>query len=301
MEFVILLIAIILFIVFMLAIGQKILVGTIIRPKKSDPLPSAFDIKSFPNENRFTVSSSDGTNISFLYIPVNDSGLPPEKIVMLFHGYNSCAESMRKYARIFLDRGFSVVIPDARYCGKSGGEHLGLVSVDIEDSLSVFRWIKDCFGPNIPIGLFGESFGASQAILLACSGKVDNISFVISDSAFSVLYALLKERVRADYKIKPFPMLTVSRLIIKKKYGIDLKKVKPLTALSSCGDIPIFFIHGDSDIYILPQMSIDLYNAKTTGYKKFYLAENASHGYCFEVDPELYTEKIHEFFNKIKV
>ena len=301
MEFVILVIAIILFIVFMLAIGQKILVGTIIRPKKSEPLPSAFDIKSFPNENRFTVSSSDGTNISFLYIPVNDSGLPPEKIVMLFHGYNSCAESMRKYARIFLDRGFSVVIPDARYCGKSGGDHLGLVSVDIEDSLSVFRWIKDCFGPNIPIGLFGESFGASQAILLACSGEVDNISFVISDSAFSDLYALLKERVRADYKIKPFPMLTVSRLIIKKKYGIDLKKVKPATALSSCGNIPMFFIHGDSDIFILPQMSIDLYNAKTTGYKKFYLAENASHGCCFEVDPELYTEKIHEFFNKIKV
>lgn len=301
MEFILLIVAIVAFIVFMLVMGEKILIGSVLRPKKIDKPSAPFSEKRFPNENRFSVSTASGIQISFLYIPINDDGTPPEKIVVLFHGYNSSSESMRKYVPLFLERGFAVILPDARFCGQSGGDHVGLSSLDAEDSIAVFKWVSDCFGNNIPIGLFGESFGAAQAILLACSDKVKPLSFVISDSSYSDLYSLMRERVRADYRIKTFPMLTVARLIIRKKYGIDMKKISPVKALASCGNIPMFFIHGDSDVYILPQMSIDLYNAKTMGYKKFYLAENASHGCTFDSDPETYTEKIFEFFDKIKI
>ena len=299
MDFVILAIAVLVFVVFLLVLGERILLSSILRPKKNkaDSFP-VFD-KKFPNEGRFTVNSSHDIPISFVFIPKNDDGTAPEKIVFLLHGYNSSGQSMRKYVPMFLDRGFSVVIPDSRYCGNSGGDSLGLAYLDAEDTLAVFKWIKDCFGDNIPIGLFGESFGAAQAILLAGSANTVNTSFVISDSSFSELYELLKERVRADYRIKPFPLLTIAVGIINKKYGINIKSVSPLRALSQCGKIPIFFIHGEEDNFILPQMSIDLYNSKATGYKKFFLAEGASHCGAFDLEPDTYKDKVYEFLDKI--
>ena len=297
-EFIILLLLMVAFIVFLLITGERILVSSIIRPKKitTDTLDSGI---RFQNENRFTVNTSSEIPLSFLYIPAKADERIPDKIVFLFHGYNRTGESVKKYASIFLEEGFSVIIPDNRFCGHSGGDCLGLAALDADDSLAIFKWIKDCFPGDIPIGLFGESFGAAQAILLASSNNVQNISFVISDSSFSNLYSLLKERVRADYRIKAFPLLTVAAFSIKKKYGIDIKNVSPLKALEKCADIPVFFIHGENDTFILPQMSIDLYNAKNCGYKKFYLAEGASHCSAYDIDPEGYKKKIQEFLNKI--
>jgi len=301
MDFLVLIIFIVVFIVTVMCLGEKILISSILRPKKSEaPTMFPFDEK-FIGEGRFTVNSTLGIPISFRYIPLNEDSSKPQKIVILFHGYNASSDSMAKYIPIFREYGFSVIVPDARFCGQSGGEYVGLSVLDAEDSMAIFKWINDSLGNDISVGLFGESFGAAQAILLACSGKVNNISFVISDSAYSDLYSLIKERVRADYRIKTFPMLTVARLIIKKKYGIDMKKVSPVKSMEKCGDIPMFFIHGDSDNFVLPQMSIDLYNAKIKGYKKFYLAENTSHCEAFYSDPQTYKEKLHEFFEKIKI
>lgn len=297
-EFVILLLLMVAFIVFLLITGERVLVSSIMRPKKISPDAIDSEVK-LQNENRFTVNTSSDIPLSFLYISANPEEGIPKKIVFLFHGYNRTGESVKKYAPFFLEKGFSVIIPDNRFCGHSGGDALGLSFLDAKDSLAIFKWIRDCFPGDIPIGLFGESFGAAQAILLASSNKVKNISFVISDSSFSQLYTLLKERVRADYRIKAFPLLTVAALSIKKKYGIDIKNVSPLKSLEKCGDIPMFFIHGENDTFILPQMSIDLYNAKNTGYKKFYLAEGATHCSAFDIDPEGYTDKLKEFLDKI--
>lgn len=301
MDFLVLILFITVFIIVLLFLGEKILISSILRPKKTENQLFPSVKEKFPGEERFTVNSASDIPISFRYIPLNDEGNKPQKIVILFHEYNSSSESMDNYIPMFRERGFSVIVPDARFCGKSGGEYLGLSYLDAEDSSAIFKWINDCFGYGIPIGLFGESFGAAQAIILACSGKYDNISFVVSDSSYSDLYSLIKERVRADYRIKPFPLLFVARLIIKKKYGIDMKKVSPEKLLKTCGAIPMFFIHGDSDTFVLPQMSIDLYNAKETGYKKFYLAENASHCEAFNSDPQTYRNKLFEFFDKIKI
>ena len=298
MEIVFLIVFIIAFIVFLLVIGEKILVNSIVKPKKTTS--SFFDDQiQFPDEKRFTVNTSSEILLSFLYIPADSDKSVPDKIVFLFHGYNSGGDSVKKYAGIFLDHGYSVIIPDNRFCGNSGGDSLGLAELDAKDTLAIFKWIKDCFPGDIPIGLFGESFGAAQAIILASSKYTDNIAFVIADSSFSDLYTLLKERVRADYRIKAFPLLTVASLIIKKKYGIDVKKVSPLKALEKCGNIPMFFIHGENDTFILPQMSIDLYNSKHSGYKKFYLAEGAYHCSAFDSDSEGYIQKIEDFLNKI--
>jgi pimeloyl-ACP methyl ester carboxylesterase len=299
-EFVVLLIFIIAFIAFLIVMGERILVSSIIRPKKSVQKTPVPEIR-FQNERRFTVNSSSGVPISFLYIPLSDDGAAPEKIVFLFHGYNSSGEAVKKYAEFFLREGFSVIIPDNRFCGHSGGENLGLAVLDANDTLAIFNWIKDCFPGKIPVGLFGESFGAAQAIILAASSQIRDISFVISDSSFSDLYTFLKERVRVDYRIKAFPLLTIATVILKKKYGIDAKNTSPLRSLSKCGEIPMFFIHGENDTYILPQMSIDLYNAKNSGYKKFFLAEGAGHCAAYESDPDTYEEKLKEFLDKINI
>ncbi len=63
----------------------------------------------------------------------------------------------------------------------------------------------------------------------------------------------------------------------------------------------MFFTHGLNDRYILPQMSVDLYNAKSNGIRKLYLAPNAGHAEALWKNPVEYDEKLEEFLNEVGI
>jgi fermentation-respiration switch protein FrsA (DUF1100 family) len=58
---------------------------------------------------------------------------------------------------------------------------------------------------------------------------------------------------------------------------------------------PILFIHGQNDTYIPPQMSQDLFNAKTQGDRRLYLVPGAGHAYACSTDAREYERQVNAF------
>lgn len=296
MELVCFVIVIIAFITAMLVLGEKILIKHIVCPSEESVTDQSFVAQKFPNENRFTFNSSSDSSVLLTYIPSNNEEAPHKKVVVILGEYGCSVDSLRKYASIFWKRGFSVVIPDGNYAQNG---YVGLVEQNKSALSAVFDFVSNPVNGYEQIGIFGLSYGAVQSLAFLSQENIPNLKFVIADSAFSDLYSFLKERVRYDFRIKPFPMLTIARLIIKRKFRADLKNVSPIKSVGQSGSIPIFFIHSDRDMFVSPQESVEMYNAKSNGYKKIYIAQSSVHCGALDSDPDAYTQKIYEFLNKI--
>lgn len=73
--------------------------------------------------------------------------------------------------------------------------------------------------------------------------------------------------------------------------------MRPIDALEG-NAIPVLFIHGEEDDFILPQNSKDLYE-KTSGIKELRLMRCAKHAESALVDPGTYSVCLTDFFGML--
>jgi fermentation-respiration switch protein FrsA (DUF1100 family) len=59
------------------------------------------------------------------------------------------------------------------------------------------------------------------------------------------------------------------------------------------------FAHGQEDTYILPAMSVAMYNAKKRGIRKLYLAPHAKHAESLPKNREAYEQQLGEFLTEV--
>ncbi|MDY0393368.1 alpha/beta hydrolase [Virgibacillus halophilus] len=62
-----------------------------------------------------------------------------DKLVILVHGFRNTGDDMGKYAKLYHDMGFSVLLPDARGHGKSAGDYIGY---GWHDRLDIKDWVS---------------------------------------------------------------------------------------------------------------------------------------------------------------
>lgn len=295
MKYILLALASVLFIAVMLCLSaRRIAKELVIPPKKTGGAK-----KKFPHEKRFKIQSPNGYPISCLFIPADDGMSMSEKIVLILHQFGSDKDEASAYSDIFTSIGYSVLIPDMRAHGESGGETSSFGFYEKTDIEAIIRWLKDCYGRGVFYGLFGLADSGCTALL--CAESDPDVKFVITDSTFGDLEKFYKWIFRNKYKVKPFPLLNVAGIFIKNIAGFSVKEVKPIKYFSSKNythDFPLMLIHGDCDRQIFPQFSVDIYNAKEEGVKTLYLAPDCGHLEAYGKNPEVYTEKIHTFINE---
>ena len=133
---------------------------------------------------------------------------------------------------------------------------------------------------------------ATSLMVLAKKPKVD---FVVADCGFSNLYDLL----HAAYDVaKVGAVLPSVNIAMKLRYGYDLKKTSPKDALVG-NEVPVCFIHGEADTFILPENS-QVNKAATSGYSELHLVPNAAHAQSREVLGEAeYRSIISDFLKNI--
>ena len=73
--------------------------------------------------------------------------------------------------------------------------------------------------------------------------------------------------------------------------------MRPIVSLSD-NKIPILFIHGADDNFILPKNSEDM-AAASKGYTEYYTIEGAGHAYSVLTNPEEYMEHVRVFLGNI--
>ena len=185
--------------------------------------------------------------------------------VILLHGLGDNRLGMQGYAEMFLGHGYSVLMPDARAHGISGGLHPTYGLLERDDIRRWFEWIKTEEHPGCIYG-FGESMGAAQ--LLQALDSEPNFCAVAAESSFSTFREIAYDRMGQQFHTGPWlgrtilrPVVEIALAYARWKYHLDLARVSPEDAVGHT-NVPILLIHGkiDSNIPVRHSDRIKLAN-----------------------------------------
>lgn len=233
------------------------------------------------------IDSEDGLKLHGLWYSLKDS----KKSVILSHGYSLSLYSSVKYMKMFMDKGFNVLLIDHRYHGLSEGKLCTMGHKEKMDHVKWVNWIEKKVGRDSIIGTHGESMGASTALL---HGAIDDrIKFIIADCPYQSVFDQLRYRLKVDYKMPAFPLLYIGNLFYKLRTGAFFKEISPMKAVKKI-KIPVLFIHGNADDYTTPSNSINLHKSKN-GPGFIYLVPGALHAGSYKTNPENYQKVLFRF------
>jgi uncharacterized protein len=185
--------------------------------------------------------------------------------VILLHGLGDNRLGMQGYEELLLGHGYSVLMPDARAHGLSGGVYPTYGLLERDDIRRWFEWIEREHYPGCIFG-FGESMGAAQ--LLQALDAEPNFCAVAAESSFSTFREIAYDRMGQQFHTGPWLGRTVLRPVVeialaytRWKYHLDLASISPENAVVHTR-VPILLIHGqvDSNIPVRHSRRIKLAN-----------------------------------------
>lgn len=251
--------------------------------EKDHGLWGEFD--SYPKEE-YTVA---GLNDYILHCEVVRTVADSKKYVIISHGFGSNRYGAVKYVSAWKNNGYNAIIYDVRGHGENEKTAVSLGQFESQDLLAIIDDAYSRFGNDIELGLQGESMGSS--ISLCTLQYKPNVKFVVADCGFTNLYEL----IGAGYKTAGMgawtPLINTALILAD---GFDMKKTSAIDAIKD-NTIPICFIHGEDDAFIVPENSRKLSEA-TKGYQELHLIPKAGHAESREVAGEgSYSDIIQSF------
>jgi len=193
---------------------------------------------------------------------------PSGEAALLLHGLGDNRLGMTGYAQLLLARGFTVLLPDARAHGASGGP---LATYGLLERYDIEQWVqflRSQTGGSCVYG-FGESMGAAQ--LLQSVGTGAAFCAIAAESAFSNFREIAYDRMGQPFHLGSWvgriilrPLVEVAFLRARWRYGLDMERVSPENAASKTR-IPVLLIHGqlDSNIPVRHSRRIHLLDPAT--------------------------------------
>lgn len=249
------------------------------------------------------IESMEETPIDFVmkdnYVIHGEYNLVPYSNVycILSHGHGSSRDGARKYALIFKELGISTIIYDLRSHGlNSRKPPVTMGYQESKDLSEIIRLTYKKFGMGIDLGLQGVSMGAATSIEVLKYNQ--NLSFVIEDCGYSDIKNVVGDVISKKHLSKKL-FLPVVNLNLKLFYKFSFKDAKPVDSLKN-NEVPILFIHGTKDNYVLPYNCEELLNVGDFKKEIKYFAD-ATHASSIFKDRSLYQETIKDFLIDIQV
>ena len=214
------------------------------------------------------------------------------KYVIITHGYTDNRMGALKYAKIYLDRGYSCIVYDLRGHGENEKTYC---TYSIRESRDLLALIEDTcarYGQDITLGLHGESLGA--AATAASLGLQQRVSFAVADCPFADIENVLKGGVRAAHL--PAWFVDLAGIAAKLRYGYSFREMRPIDALAD-NRVPILFLHGAEDNFILPSNSERMQKA-APAVSELHLIPGAGHAESVLKQPDLYEKLVDSFLKR---
>lgn len=233
-----------------------------------------------------------------LYVQVVPHPIKTKKTVIFIHGFGVNLALEYKYAKLFYDMGYNLVLYDHGNSGNSGGKYTTMGYYELIDLKHIVNYSRSFFGDDVQIGLHGESMGASTACLYA--GEDATLAFIVADCGYSDIQSESAYRIKEDYHLPRFPFIPAANLIYKWRLGKFMNDVSPLKAIATeqASQVPALFIHGADDDFTPPNMMNLLYDAKK-GMKEKVVMDGAGHARSLDINKEDYIKVVKSFLNKI--
>jgi uncharacterized protein len=218
--------------------------------------------------------------------------------VILLHGMADNRAGMLGNAEMLLHHGFSVLLPDARAHGQSGGLIAAYGVNEAGDLRHWFAWLRQTVAPHCIDGL-GDSMGA--AILLESLAVEPHFCAVVAESPFSSFREASYDRLGQWFHAGPWlgrtllrPTVPAGFLYAGFRYGIDLENASPESAVAGTR-VPVLLIHGLADTNLPPRHSELIKAANPT--VELWEPEGAEHCGAASTAPEEYERRVVRWFD----
>lgn len=246
---------------------------------------------SVPEERMLT--SLDGLILKADYLEHVE---PYSKAVILFHGFRQTRADMGRYAKMYADAGYHVLLPDARGHGDSEGTYIGY---GWDDRLDVLGWSKQLIHEKKidHIVWHGHSMGAATVLLASSETLPPEIKAVIADSSYSSVQAELAHQLNHMYHLPPFPLVRLTSMLAKVRVGWSFKEANIVLHIQK-SIIPTFLIHGMRDELVPVAMSNELFHA-LGGQKELWLVPKTGHIKAFNQYPFEFKKRVFHFLAHI--
>ena len=260
--------------------------GDIYKPYYPEMIEWMKTIRAMPHET-ITIKSHDGLSLSGNYYEYK----PGAPIELLFHGYQGCGErDLSAGVERCFAIGRSALIIDQRSHGASEGRTTTFGIKERFDCLTWIEYITERFGKDTKIILTGVSMGAATVVMAAGEQLPKNVVCVLADCGYSSAKGIIKKVIK-EMKL-PANLLYPFVKLGAKIYGrFDLEETSPIEAVKRT-NIPIIFVHGDSDEFVPYDMSVRLHEACASEKKALITVRGAGHGLAYPVDKDGYVNKL---------
>ena len=240
----------------------------------------------------YTVESDDGYALHAQLL-INPE--PTDRYILISHGYTDNRFGSLKYTRMYLDLGFNVILYDLRGHGENAPTCCTYSVREAKDLNAMIRDSRKRYPDARTLGIHGESLGSATSI--ACLAQKPPIDFVVADCGFSEIESVMRAGLKGMHL--PPALVKVASLCARLRYGYWYGQMRPIDSLKD-NRIPILFIHGEQDDFILPQHSVNMQRA-TQGYSELHLIPGSGHAASVLTAPEDYRRYVTEFLRKIGI
>jgi uncharacterized protein len=241
-----------------------------------------------------TVRAEDGVLLRGWSIR-NPSGNRDEVIVL--HGQSANREVMLGTADLLLRYGYSVLLPDSRNHGESGGQIATYGVLESGDLRRWVDWLEQSEAPHCVYAL-GDSMGAAEA--LQSLVKVPEFCAVVAEGTFASFRDAAYDRLGQQLGTGPWlgrtllrPAVDLGMVYVRFKYGVDLSQASPERAVARTR-VPVLLIHGLADSNLPPRHSekIKASNSNVALWEPRF----AGHCAASETEPQEYERRVIGWF-----
>ncbi|MBN6206100.1 alpha/beta hydrolase [Ralstonia pickettii] len=220
---------------------------------------------------RIEMTSYDDLNLVAQFI---DNDADQQKAVILAHGFRNTGDDMGKLTKFYYDRGFDILLPDARGHGESEGDYIGYGWHDRLDYVDWIHLLIEEYEAK-DIILHGNSMGAATVLMTSGEELPEEVKGIIADSSYSTIKDELAHQLQHLYSLPAFPLLEVTSVITKVRAGYMLGEGSAVEQVKK-NTLPLLIIHGEDDDLVPTDMAHEIYK-EAGGEKELWIVPETGH------------------------
>jgi len=252
------------------------------RPTEVGSPPEDFP---YPVES-IRLTTRDNETIAGWFLAADDCA----KSIILLHGKAGNRKQMLPRARYFRDRGYSVLLYDARACGESTGAQITFGYREKADLVTAAQFLKERGHRNI--ACLGVSQGG--ATILFAAEDLPDLKCVICESVYDDMTNAVDRRVRRFMGMPGWCGACLMVPFAERRLDLSIHDVRPVEHIDKLA-CPLFVISGTEDDRAWPQDTQRLYDAAREP-KELWMVDGARHEDLF--DKGGYQEKVAAFLQR---
>ena len=238
------------------------------------------------------VQAADGISLdAWLFRPPSPNGSG----VILLHGVSDTRMGMSAHADFLLRAGYTVLLPDSRGHGASGGSTF---SYGVQEADDIHRWADLLMARPGIHRLYGMGQSMGAAMLIQALPREPRFRALVADCPFSTFEAVAYDRLMQSGLpfLAAWPLTQAGFLYTRLHYGVDLHQASPAAAIRAT-HTPVLLIHGMNDANIPIWHSRELHALNPTS-TQLWEVPGADHTQSLATAPVAYQARVLAFLQQ---